>query len=48
MLNDLVYHAYNQNINLKEFGTRILQARYQLAIAKGEIFPQTQDSRRQL
>ncbi len=44
VLNDLVYHAYNQNINLKEFGTRILQARYQLAIAKGEIFPQTQDT----
>ena len=27
VLNDLVYHAYNQNINLKEYGTRILQAR---------------------
>jgi outer membrane protein TolC len=43
VLNDLVQHAYNQNINLKEFGTRILQARAQLAITKGEIFPQTQD-----
>ncbi len=43
-LNDLVYHAYSQNINLKEYGTRILQARYQLAIAKGEIFPQTQQA----
>ena len=42
VLNDLVYHAYNQNINLKEYGTRILQARYNLAISKGEIFPQTQ------
>ncbi len=48
VLNDLVYHAYNQNINLKEYGTRILQARYQLAIAKGEIFPQTQAGHRQL
>ena len=44
VLNDLVYHAYCQNINLKEYGTRILQARYQLAIAKGEIFPQTQQA----
>ena len=44
VLNDLVYHAYNQNINLKEYGTRILQARYTLAIAKGEVFPQTQNA----
>jgi NodT family efflux transporter outer membrane factor (OMF) lipoprotein len=43
-LNDLVEHAYNQNINLKDYATRILQARYNLAIAKGEIFPQTQDA----
>ena len=48
VLNDLVYHAYNQNINLKEYGTRILQARYQLAIARGEIFPQTQTGHGQL
>ena len=44
VLNDLVYHAYNQNINLKEYGTRILQARYTLAIAKGEVFPQSQNA----
>jgi len=43
VLDDLIQHAYNQNINLKEFGTRILQARSQLAITKGQIFPQTQD-----
>ena len=42
MLNDLVSHAYNQNVNLKEYGTRILQARYSLAITKGELFPQMQ------
>ena len=42
VLNDLIEHAYNQNINLKEFGTRILQARAQLAITRGELFPQTQ------
>ncbi len=42
-LNGLIYEAYNQNLNLKEYGTRILQARAQLGIAKGEIFPQTQN-----
>jgi NodT family efflux transporter outer membrane factor (OMF) lipoprotein len=44
VLNDLVYRSYNQNINLKEYGTRILQARYNLAIQKGELFPQTQNA----
>ncbi len=44
VLDDLVIHAYQQNINLKEYGTRILQARASLAIAKGEIFPQTQNA----
>jgi len=44
ILNDLVNHAYNQNIGLKEAGTRILQARASLAIAKGAMYPQTQDA----
>ena len=44
VLNDLVGHAYSQNITLKEAGSRILQARAQLAIARGEIFPQSQTS----
>jgi NodT family efflux transporter outer membrane factor (OMF) lipoprotein len=44
VLNDLIEHAYNQNISLKDAGTRILQARAMLAIAKGEVFPQTQDA----
>ena len=43
-LDDLVSHAYNQNINLKEYATRVLQARYTLAIQKGELFPQTQNA----
>jgi NodT family efflux transporter outer membrane factor (OMF) lipoprotein len=43
-LNDLENQAYNQNISLKEAGTRILQARAMLAIAEGEVFPQTQDA----
>ena len=42
MLDDLVGQAYNQNISLKEYGTRILQARYSLAIARGELYPQMQ------
>ena len=42
MLDDLVGHAYSQNISLKEYGARILQARYNLAIARGDIFPQMQ------
>jgi len=44
VLDDLIYHAYNQNLSLKEAGTRILQARSSLAIAKGEVFPQAQNA----
>ncbi len=44
VLNDLVYHAYNQNITLKQAGTRILQARAMLGIATGELFPQSQNA----
>ena len=40
--------AYRQNINLKEYGTRILQARAQLSIVKGEVFPQTSKRQRRL
>jgi NodT family efflux transporter outer membrane factor (OMF) lipoprotein len=43
-LDDLVAHAYNQNLNLQEYATRILQARAQLGIAKGEVFPQAQNA----
>src|ERR1700680_4393434 len=42
VLNDLVCNAYNQNLTLRAAGYRILQARAQLAIAVGEIFPQSQ------
>lgn len=41
-LDDLIDRAYSQNVNLQEYGTRILQARAQLAITKGELFPQAQ------
>jgi NodT family efflux transporter outer membrane factor (OMF) lipoprotein len=42
VLNDLVCNAYRQNLTLREAGYRVLQARAQLGIAIGEIFPQTQ------
>jgi NodT family efflux transporter outer membrane factor (OMF) lipoprotein len=41
-LNQLIAHAYRQNISLKEAGFRILEARAQRGIAVGELFPQTQ------
>jgi NodT family efflux transporter outer membrane factor (OMF) lipoprotein len=42
VLNDLVCDAYHQNLTLKEAGYRVLQARAQLGISIGEIFPQSQ------
>jgi NodT family efflux transporter outer membrane factor (OMF) lipoprotein len=42
ILNDLICDAYHQNLTLREAGYRVLQARAQLGIAIGEIFPQTQ------
>jgi NodT family efflux transporter outer membrane factor (OMF) lipoprotein len=44
ILNDLICTAYNQNLTLREAGFRILQARAQLGIAIGNIFPQVQDA----
>ncbi len=41
-LNRLVAMAYNQNLSLLEAGTRVLQARAQLGLAIGELYPQTQ------
>jgi len=42
VLNDLICDTYHQNLTLREAGYRVLQARAQLCIAIGEIFPQTQ------
>ncbi|MCE9567357.1 MAG: efflux transporter outer membrane subunit [Planctomycetes bacterium] len=42
VLNALVCDAYRQNLTLREAGFRVLQARAQLGIARGEFFPQTQ------
>jgi NodT family efflux transporter outer membrane factor (OMF) lipoprotein len=44
VLNSLIDTAYNQNLNLRVLGTRVLQARAQQAIAVGSIFPQTQQA----
>jgi NodT family efflux transporter outer membrane factor (OMF) lipoprotein len=43
-LNSLIETAYEQNLNLRVLGTRVLQARAQQAIAAGSIFPQTQQA----
>src|SRR6185436_16681448 len=43
-LNALVCTAYQQNLTLREAGFRILQARAQLGIAIGEVFPQVQNA----
>lgn len=41
-LNELIRTAYQQNLNLKVAGFRVLQARAQLGYARGNLFPQTQ------
>jgi NodT family efflux transporter outer membrane factor (OMF) lipoprotein len=41
-LDRLMKIAYCQNLTLREAGFRVLEARYQLAIARGEFFPQLQ------
>lgn len=42
VLNSLIQTAYRQNLTLKDAGYRVLQARAQLGIARGGLFPQTQ------
>ena len=41
-LNELIECAYRQNLTLREAGYRVLQARATLAIARGDLFPQSQ------
>ena len=43
VLDNLICCAYHQNLTLRQAGCRILEARAQLGIAVGELFPQTQD-----
>jgi len=42
VLNRLVAQAYAQNLSLQVAGARVLQARAQLGIAFGELYPQSQ------
>jgi NodT family efflux transporter outer membrane factor (OMF) lipoprotein len=44
LLNQLMVNAFQQNLTVREAGFRVLEARAQLAIARGEFFPQTQDA----
>ena len=43
-LDRLVARAYRDNLTLRQAGVRVLQARAQLGIAVGEVFPQTQQA----
>jgi NodT family efflux transporter outer membrane factor (OMF) lipoprotein len=42
VLSNLVCCAYRQNLTLREAGFRVLQARAQLGITTGQLFPQSQ------
>src|SRR5262249_51530960 len=44
VLDRLIQHAYRENLSLRGAGVRVLQARAQLGVAVGEIFPQTQQA----
>lgn len=43
-LNELVYTAYEENIPLKIAAWRIMEARYQLGVARGYLWPQEQQA----
>ena len=43
-LDRLVERAYRENLTLRQVGVRVLQARAQLGIAIGDVFPQTQQA----
>jgi NodT family efflux transporter outer membrane factor (OMF) lipoprotein len=43
-LDRLIARAYRDNLSLQQAGARVLQARAQLGIAVGEIYPQTQQA----
>jgi NodT family efflux transporter outer membrane factor (OMF) lipoprotein len=43
-LDRLVERAYRENLTLRQAGVRVLQARAQLGVTVGEIFPQTQQA----
>ena len=45
ILNSLITSAYQQNLTLQIAGLRVLEARAQLGIAKGNLYPQVQQAR---
>ena len=45
ILDKLINDAYQQNLTLQIAGIRVLEARAQLGIAKGNLYPQTQQAR---
>jgi NodT family efflux transporter outer membrane factor (OMF) lipoprotein len=45
VLNDLIEMAFQQNLTLQIAGIRILEARAQLGIATGNLYPQSQQAR---
>ncbi len=44
LLNDLIQTAYQQNLTLREAGSRVMQARARRAITVGNLFPQSQQA----
>jgi outer membrane protein TolC len=44
VLNSLIDRAYRENLTLRIAGVRVLEARAQLGIANGELYPQTQQA----
>jgi len=44
VLTELVTCAYDENLTLRQAGSRIFQARAQVGIARGRLFPQLQDA----
>jgi len=43
LLNDLIDRAYKENLSLQAAGLRIMEARAQLALVKGNMYPQVQE-----
>ncbi len=44
VLNNLIDTAYRENLNLRIAGVRVLEARAQLGVATGQLYPQTQQA----
>jgi NodT family efflux transporter outer membrane factor (OMF) lipoprotein len=44
VLNNLVVHAYEQNLDLRTAGFRVMEARAQRAVTAGNLLPQTQQA----